>query len=257
MLNKLKTSVSDLSGRAADLKNVGAEALQGTVAEFNAVRPLFVQVGYRVQKVDVEIGLTPKLTFALRRVATVDDSAFEALLAAHQGNKVLATIVGALRQASLLQARVHFQGLHFMEVQVDLGIPPAIRLTFEEDDTSVGLPTDATIEEPLDLPAEVAAAATPPSPTPPPPVLELPASLPLETFAPLPPPVAVAPEAPSGHQRDRNADLAELIAAGLAVQFECKGCGKKLVVRSRYAGREGECRRCGTVHVIPAPKSLR
>src|SRR5437016_6198389 len=106
MFNKLKSTVGDLASKAGDLKNMGVEALQATVKEFNEARPLFIQVGYRVGKVDVVIGITPRVNFVLERVASVEDSVYDELLAAHKGNKVFATILTALRQASLLQSRI-------------------------------------------------------------------------------------------------------------------------------------------------------
>lgn len=212
MFNKLKTSVGDLASRAGDLKNLGVEAIQSTVTEFNAVRPLFARVGYRVGKVQLEIGLTPKLIILLRQIAQVDDSEFEALLAEHKGNKVLTSLVSALRQAAALQSRVKFQGMRFAEVEAELGIPPAVKLTFLEETADSGE---------LLIPAGLTAPAAPPPPT-------------------------------EDELRQRKEDLEAMIQAGLAIRFSCTGCGKSLVVRAQHAGREGECRRCGTVHVIPA-----
>lgn len=239
MFNKLKTSVGDLAGRAGDLKNLGVEAIQSTVAEFNAIRPLFARVGYKVGKVQLEIGLTPKLIIQLQQFAGADDAEFDALLAEHQGNKVLTTLVSALRQASALQARIKFQGMRFAEVEVELGIPPAIKLTFKEE----GAPGSGEVVIPAGL--------TVPAPPPP-----LPGVAPVS--AP-PADVVLAPPPPSpseGEERQKKEDLEAMILAGLAVRFTCQGCGKSLVVRAQHAGREGECRRCGTVHVIPAPGAV-
>src|SRR5947208_2130762 len=66
---------------------------------------------------------------------------------------------------------------------------------------------------------------------------------------PAPAPAAAdqpAPPEDEDRQRERKEDLEALIAAGHVLRFSCSNCNKTLVVRAKYAGREGECRRCGT-----------
>src|SRR5262249_26339274 len=134
MLKALKQAAGKVASTAGSLKDAGVSAARAAAAELNAARPLFPQIGYRVSKVEVVLALMPKVSFSLRRIASVDDAAFERLLATHQGNKVLATIVAALRQASALQDKVRFQGLSFAEIEVELGLPPAIKLSFTEEE---------------------------------------------------------------------------------------------------------------------------
>jgi hypothetical protein len=248
MFNKLKSTVGDLASKAGDLKSLGADAIASTAAEFNAVKPLFARVGYRVGKVQIEIGLTPKINFRLRHEADTDAGAFDELLEEHKGNRVLVAIVSALRQASVLQSKVKFQGMRFADVEVELGIPPAIKLAFVEDrpEPEPAAERQSFVVERVvvEAPAGEKAAVTP----------EPPAQVPSPREQP--PAADAAADDPEERERQRQEDLDALVVAGIAVRFECVGCGKVLVARAKYAGREGECRRCGTLHLIPEPEGI-
>jgi hypothetical protein len=199
------------------------EALQTTVAEFNAARPCLAEAGYRVTRVAIEVGPTPKVALALEHQADVADTAFDALLAAHQDNRVLTALLTALRQVSALRAKVSFQGLRFREVRVELGTPQGLELVFQ--------------------PEEVPAPPPPPLP-PEPAAVEQPAAVPepADEEGPVPPTaevtaLAVLPTGPPAEQ---------------VIRFRCGGCGKRLAARSRDIGVQGACRVCGHVNTIPA-----
>src|SRR5262249_37761989 len=140
-----------------------------------------------------------------------------------------ATIVAALRQASALQDKVRFQGLCFAEIEVELGLPPTIKLSFTEEEAASAVAP----------PPAPAAPAVPPPPVPP---------VPARPRAPAPP----LPPAPARAAAPARAPAPSIAEAAPQVRFHCACCGKRLRAPEHAAGRKGRCRRCGAGVVVPA-----
>jgi ribosomal protein S27E len=249
MFDKLKGAAGSVATKAGSLKDAGTEALQATVAELNATLPQLREVGFSVNRVALEIGLSPKIILTLTKVFDVDGEAFAAVLAANAERKTFCTILGALQKANQMQAKIHFQNRHFRAIDIELAIPPAIRMIFLEGASDA----PPRVEQPrTELPLEAAPQPLPPVESEtlaePPPVTEsdeplseppsAPAEEPMEEAEEPTPP---APEPPPEEDEEEAQWL----------RMWCEGCQRDYRVSMDKAGLKARCRRCGTWIFVP------
>jgi hypothetical protein len=236
MFDKLKGAAGTVTSKAGSLKDAGIEALQSTVEELNTMLPRLPDVGYSVNRVEVEIGISPKIILTLAKVFDVEVTAFAAMLAANAEKKVFCTILGALQKANELQGKIQFRDRHFKELEIELGIPPAVRMVFieAEREPPPAPETSSSEREPVRVegrsgrsqsrvPAEeeeTDAELTPRA-----------TGTAKEADAPAPPPAAPLPAADELHSW---------------LTIWCGGCRKHFRVSADKAGLIARCRRCGT-----------
>ncbi len=275
MFDKLKSTAGSVADRATGLKDAGIGALRATVDELNVTLPHLAEVGYSVTRVQIEIGLAPKVVLCLARVADVAPEAFAAVLAEYAAKKVFCTIVNALMQANQLQGKIQFYNRHFREIEVELGIPPAVRMIFLEGEGSIAArlvegvaaelsaaladasaPADEATEMMESPPAPSEAASGPAAEVEPPqeqPVPESAEESPPDRDGKEPeagPAVAAAPAAPEEAEEPPPAVKAP--GDGL-IRFRCSGCDRPYMVPAERAGLEARCKKCGTVFRVPSP----
>jgi hypothetical protein len=190
--------------------------------------------------VSLEIGLSPKLVVTLNKVFDVDPDAFAAVLAANKERKTFYTILSALQTANQWQGKIQFRNRHFRKIEIELAIPPAVRMYFQEDRREEAPPSDsATFAPPLHLEpegstsepvaepdleaplSEEAPAESPPEPDDVPELVEEP-----------PPPIEPVPEPPEW------------------LRMWCQGCERAYRVTAVMAGKKAKCRKCRTWIIV-------
>jgi hypothetical protein len=206
-LGKMKGVAGDLASKAGDLKDIGVEKIKATVEELNTTLPYVREVGYSVTRVGIELALAPKIVVSLYKVFDVEAERFDAVLKELAQYKVFCTVLGALRQVNNLQAKIQFQGRCLKEVEIELGLPPSVKMVFLEVQPSGPRPPltssgqevivkeiAAPVWPPEAAPPETtetkAAAETevPPAPAKDKPAFEVPPALPEDELAPEAPP---------------------------------------------------------------------
>jgi hypothetical protein len=197
VLDKLKGAAAKASAMAGDLQGMAVEKLRQTSQELSESLPLLGAVGYSVGRICIEVGISPKIMVSLIKVRDVADDAFDALLKTHAERKMLPVIVGALRQANVLQAKIKFRDHLFREIEIELGIPPAIRMVFLESTVSVALVTPASVPQIVLTPGPVPTASSPAAAVVVPAALMVPPAAPSEPAAPTAPPAAEQPATPA------------------------------------------------------------
>lgn len=243
MFDKLKSATSGLG----NLQEMAAEKLQGTMNEVHASAPYLTRVGYCLLGLQVEIGISPKVILTLSQREVIDPQAFAGVLAEVSGRKVLASILTALQQANALQGKIQVQGYVFRDIEIELGIPPAVRMIFLGAAMAISTPPAApppvevpAIEPPVSLPTPEEPIATAPE-----------TSTPAEAAAPAlaavaPAPVSLPVEPVASEPREEPDPL---------IRFRCPHCGVRYKVQSGRAGESLECRRCGESLTIPSSSS--
>jgi hypothetical protein len=126
------TLLGKMTSVAGDLKDLGVEKIKATVEELNTTLPYVREVGYSVTRISLEMALTPKIVVSLAKVFEVEDTRFASILEELGQYKVFCTVLGALRQVNNLQAKIRFQGRCLKEVEIELGLPPGVKMVFLE-----------------------------------------------------------------------------------------------------------------------------
>lgn len=256
MFDKLKTATTRVATGLGGLQDLAAEQLQGTMNEVNASVPYLARVGYCLLNLQVEIGLSPKVILALSQRETIDPAAFASILAEVSERKVLASILSALQQANALQGKFRVQGYFFRDIEIELGIPPAVRMIFVGAEVVIpttpvpALVPSPTIEEQIEDPAAI----------------ELPMEAPPEpAIAPEPPPLPPEPRAdhdvtamwlglsPRSPEVAPDEPKVVRVEGDGLIRFRCTGCRVKYKVRATRAGEVLACHRCRELLIIPQP----
>lgn len=273
MFDKLKSATGKVATGLGNLQDMAAEQLQGTMDEVNASAPYLARVGYYMLGLQIELGLSPKVILTLSQREVIDPQAFAGVLSEVAGRKVLASILSALQQANALQGKIRVRGYLFRDIEIELGIPPAVRMIFVGAEMVLAsAPTPASVvSRAADAVAEILSPAEPP-----PPALEpttgylTPGSPPQEseTVAPIPAaddrtelmspaaPVAVGPTLPEPPHPEPEAGVSAPVEptaeVDLVIRFRCPGCRVRYKVRPQRAGELLECHRCGETLTIPS-----
>ena len=127
-LNKmkgLKDTVSDL-------------ATQKTVqllSDLNLVLGMLPDAGYEVAEMEVELGITPKVTIDLKLGRGTNEARLKTILD-KVDNAMLAAIIASLIQASKLQDAVSVETLELQDVKVILTATPNVSLQWKQKATA-------------------------------------------------------------------------------------------------------------------------
>ena len=127
-LNKMKT----LTNTASDL------ATQKTVqllSDLNLVLGLLPDAGYEVGEMEVELGIAPKVTIALKLGQAANEARLKTILD-KVDNAMLAAIITSLIQAGKLQDAVSVETLELKDVKVVLTATPNVSLQWKQKVTA-------------------------------------------------------------------------------------------------------------------------
>jgi hypothetical protein len=119
--------------KLAELKALGAEKLQDTMAAFRAALPALRQAGFELREFEIELGVNPKLIPHFIHAPTTDAD----IAAARQslvGNKLGASMLGALIRAGDAHRQIGVTGFHRAHMEIEIGLIPAVRLRYRADD---------------------------------------------------------------------------------------------------------------------------
>jgi len=127
-LNKMKS----LTNTASDL------ATQKTVqllSDLNLVLGLLPDTGYEVGEMEVELGIAPKVTIALKLGQAANEARLKTILD-KVDNAMLAAIITSLIQAGKLQDAVSVETLELKDVKVVLTATPNVSLQWKQKVTA-------------------------------------------------------------------------------------------------------------------------
>jgi hypothetical protein len=127
-LNKLKVG-KDMVADLATQKTVQL------LSDLNLVLGMLPDAGYEVGEMEVELGLTPKVTISLNLGRAPNEARLKAILE-KVDNAILATIITSLMQASKLQDAVSVPTLELKDVRVVLTTPPNVALQWKQKVTA-------------------------------------------------------------------------------------------------------------------------
>jgi hypothetical protein len=115
--------------KLAELKAFGGEKLQETMTAFLNALPALHQAGYDLREFEIELGITPKvIAHVTRSPASAEDVA--AARAALQDNRVGASMLSVLTRAGDMQKLIQAPGFECAQMEIDVGVIPAVRLRY-------------------------------------------------------------------------------------------------------------------------------
>jgi hypothetical protein len=132
VLDKAKAAVQGLADMAGNLLGAGVDKIKGAIDEVIAGSAELQHVGYRLTDVELRLALSPSVIFHLVREREAIAEAFEAVLANNKKNRTLCTVVKLLRQVNAVQRRVQPKDRQFRSLEIELGLPPVVRMKYTE-----------------------------------------------------------------------------------------------------------------------------
>jgi hypothetical protein len=119
-----------LVDQAADVKDAGLARVNELLEEFNAALPVLREAGYAVEKVDIQLGLPPRIVAGVTSAADVSEARIHGLIAENAERKLAVSLVKALSQARQLQSRIKMAGMQPSGLAVEVGLIPQISIKF-------------------------------------------------------------------------------------------------------------------------------
>ena len=134
-----------LAGKAQDLAGVATEAGGKFVDEFNEALPTMRALGFTVKDLRVGTGLMPEIGAKLiASTDTIDAKKIKVLIEQHPDNKTVVGVLKALLIAYNIKQQVGDLPFKGVELDVTLGLPPHINVTFISTAPAAAAPATAT-----------------------------------------------------------------------------------------------------------------
>jgi hypothetical protein len=134
-----------LAGKAQDLAGVATEAGGKFVDEFNEALPTMRALGFTVKDLRVGTGLMPEIGAKLiASTDTIDAKKIKVLIEQHPDNKTVVGVLKALLIAYNIKQQVGDLPFKGVELDVTLGLPPHINVTFISTAPAAATPATAT-----------------------------------------------------------------------------------------------------------------
>jgi hypothetical protein len=148
----------DVQSTVADLKADNEQRISQAMLEINASLDVFLEAGFELSGVDLEISPVERLLIHLSKREDVHPSAIRSLISANQHRKTTHALLTALLQAHEMAETVELPELDYTELIVGIGPIPSVRICWrvEEAPEAHAVPTTA---QTLQVPPPIAAPA--------------------------------------------------------------------------------------------------
>jgi len=113
----------------------GARKLKEIFNDISNARELVKEAGYELSEIEVEMSIPPAITPHFLFLETISITRQKELLERTKGSKMLSLLLKSLFTASKLQSNVKMDDFRMDEVEVQIGIPPSIKLKFSKEVT--------------------------------------------------------------------------------------------------------------------------
>jgi len=121
-LSKIKDKVADVSTqKAVEL-----------MSDVNVILAALPHAGFQIGELEVELGVTPKITVDVKIGQTISEDKLKAVLLANPNNVLLSITLNALLQASKLQKTVSVETLELKDVKIAMTTTPTVALQWKE-----------------------------------------------------------------------------------------------------------------------------
>lgn len=129
LMDKLKTAAAD---KSLELLAAGTDKLRATLDDLAGLAPQLEKVGYHMTDLTLSLGLSPSVILHLTRRFVADEEAFKAVRLNQPDSKTLSILLRTLEVVNSTQRRLDLKNRAFKGVEVELGLPPVVRMRFGE-----------------------------------------------------------------------------------------------------------------------------
>jgi hypothetical protein len=130
--NPLQVAIQGVPGTLAGL---AAEKSRELLQQANLLLELLQSAGYGIEDLELELGVSPKITVKLKTGPAVKEEKLAAILREHADKKLIAGIVASLIQANKLRDSVTVETLELGEVQIIIAATPNITMRWADRTT--------------------------------------------------------------------------------------------------------------------------
>jgi len=121
-LSKIKEKVSDVS----------TQKTLELMSDLNVILAALPDAGFQIGELEVEMGVTPKVTVDVKIGQSIHQDKLKAVLQANPNNALLSLTLNALLEASKLQRAVSVETLELKDVKIALTTSPTVALQWKE-----------------------------------------------------------------------------------------------------------------------------
>ena len=141
---------SEIQSSVADLKADNEDRLSAAMQEINASADVFLEAGFELGGMDLEISPVQRLLVHLNKFEDAHPSELRALVAANHHRKTTSAILNSMLQAQEISGTVELAQLNYSNLIVSIGLIPSVRLCWRAEELA---PAMAQAAEPPPLPA--------------------------------------------------------------------------------------------------------
>jgi len=116
----------------SSIKTGSADKLKGFVEEFNKALPIAEEAGYKLQTVEIRLGLPPKLIPHFNQVKTLTSDAKAELMEKIKDRRYTKMLLSTLFKSSEIQESLQIGNLPMGVIQIELTAVPNIILVYGE-----------------------------------------------------------------------------------------------------------------------------
>ena len=136
---------SAASGIASSLSEKGGDVVRESLDQMNSLRPILAKAGFIVGDLSVGMSLTPAVKIILEQTETAEMSLSKVLSELESPNAKQKAVLNALISIYKLEESIKARGHTIGQVEVELGLPPAVTVHLNSIDsrafsTSVSTP---------------------------------------------------------------------------------------------------------------------
>ena len=130
LIEKAKQTAAGVKEKVGDHSDKVGDAILAGVNDINDAIPVIDKAGYTMSELEIELGVPPKLIphFTVNESLIVNT---EQSLIDLEGNTIGHTLLKALIKATDLQQKVVINGMDFAQIEIELGLLPAVRLSYK------------------------------------------------------------------------------------------------------------------------------
>jgi len=131
---RASSAVSDLTEQAAAkagaIFEVGFDPVTRAIADFNATLPIVREAGYTLGEVNVEVGLSPKISASFVVAQALSDEQTMRVEKEHADSKLAVMIIRMLHRAGKLQSALTVGSPRPLGLSISIGLAPSVTIKF-------------------------------------------------------------------------------------------------------------------------------
>lgn len=119
---------ADIISSVGTLRAETDTQLISALREIDANADVLAEAGYLLERTDLDLGPTRRVTVTLERVEDVDEIKLKHLISTSSQKPTLHAILQAILKADQLTGSIDLEELHFTKLTIDVGLIPSVRV---------------------------------------------------------------------------------------------------------------------------------